>query len=934
MKINDTFYRSTIFVLSILILSFQLLTAEDDAKTLSNRIKDNPFQRQNYDMQKLINPKTGKIPEGINSAEYKFAQTLPKREASYGIDKKNDNSTQSVIWQNRGPQNIGGRTRALGIDKSNPNIMLAGSVAGGMWRSLDGGQSWVRTTRSDQQPNVSCVAQDPRPGFTNIWYYGTGEYILGNQMVAGGGAGAYRGDGIYKSTDNGASWFPLDATISGTPQKDDLFDLVWNIQVNKDGIVYAAIKGGVVLSNDGGNNWYWAMPEFETNQSYFTDVAIDSKGNVYAALSSIIDINNPFAVANYYGIYYYNATKHTWYTISGVGSGFPVQSSSILGRTVISIAPSKEEWVYFLSVNYGSGAKNPETDNPEWYVLAGLIIDHSSLGYQWVDLSLMIPVQPDVFGHYSSQLCYDMAIKVKPDDANTVFFAGTNLYRINTSTDLNPTDWIGGYNPQYDPSSFDNGNYLEWKNMNYPNSGWDFHTICFHPSNPNIMFTGSDHGVQKTSNCTAPGVQWENLDNGYLTTNFYCIAINESVAGDNTVIGGMQDNGTYGSKNPGDPWKWLTGGDGSFCAIPDNNNYYYVSCQKGILFRDYIDGNFNTYRMVYSAINDTTAHKDFVSQFVIDPNNNSVMYFAAINGVWRNNDITGDNASQLWEPILNAADNSSLSTIAISKNPANYLFIGTKKGLLYRVDNADWNPTPYDITNQVFPQGGYIDNIAVDPEDANKVIVVFSNYEVQSLFYTSDGGNSWTNISGNLEQNPDGSGAGPSCRTAAFLHRAGQTIYFVGTSVGLFSTTQLNGEQTVWTQEGPNSIGNVMIQMIKTRQSDGFVAVGTHANGVYTTTIPNSAEETVKPDLFYVEQNFPNPCNKTTTFNYSIPKNCHFNVKLYDINGKLINTLFDKQVYAGYYNLSFNVDNLPDGIYYYRAEAEGFSQTRAVNVAH
>lgn len=499
---------------------------------------------------------------------------------------------------------------------------------------------------------------------------------------------------------------------------------------------------------------------------------------------------------------------------------------------------------------------------------------------------------------------------------------------------MNPTDWIGGYNPQYDPNSFANGDYLQWKIMNYPNSGWDFHTIAFNPSNPNMLFTGSDHGVQKTSNCMAPSVQWENLDNGYLTTNFYCIAINEGVAGDNTVIGGMQDNGTYGSKNPGDDWKWLTGGDGSYCAIPDNNNYYYVSCQNGTMFKDYIDNNFNTYKMVSNSIISDADTNDFVSKFLLDPNNNSIMYFISYHSIWRNTDISGDNASNLWEQIVNASVSSYLSAIAVSKSPANILYVGTKEGLLNRVDNADWNPTPVDISSQIFPQGGYIDNIAVDPENANNVIVVFSNYEVQSLFFTSDGGNSWTNISGNLEQNPDGSGAGPSCRTAAFLHRAGQTIYYVGTSVGLFSTTQLNGEQTVWSQEGANSIGNVMIQMIKARQSDGFVAVGTHANGVYTTTVPNSAEEIVKPDLFYIEQNYPNPCNKATAFNYSIPKNCHFTVKLFDINGKLINTLFDKQVYAGYYNLSFNVDNLQNGIYYYRAEADGYTQTRAVSVVH
>ena len=919
----------TVSMLIVLFMSFQLLSAEDNSNNISKVLKDNPSLRQQYDMQKLINPKTGVIPAGIKLKEQEYARTLPKKEGSFGINKNDDNSIQATVWQNRGPYNIGGRTRALGIDKSNPNIMLAGAVAGGMWRSLDGGQSWVRTTRPEQQPNVSCIAQDPRAGQTNTWYFGTGEG-WGNAMVAGGGGKSYRGDGIYKSTDNGASWSPLTATVSGTPQTDDVFDYVWNMAVDKNGVVYAAIKGGIVYSNDGGENWFWAWDGLKTNQSYFTDVAVDSRGNVYATLSSFCSYEDPYQVAKYYGVYCYRTENQQWNDLSGTGSGWPALNSTVLGRCVIGIAPSKEDWIYFLAVNNGSGMQNQE--NGEWYVLAGLMIEPATLNYEWVNLSNMVPYQQGSFGSYSSQLGYDMAIKVKPDDEFAVFFAGTNIYRIDTKSLMNPTYWIGGYNPNYDPNSWTNGDYLEWKNMTYPNSGWDFHTIAFHPSNPNVMFTGSDHGVQKTPNCMAADVQWENLDNGYLTTNFYCIAINESVAGDNTVIGGMQDNGTYGSKNPGDAWTWLTGGDGSFCAIPDNNSYYYVSSQGGTLFKDYVDNNFNTYRMVSNRVNNKNF--DFISPFVLDPNNNSLMYFAGTNAIWRNNDISGDNAGALWEPIIFAADNSVFSTLAISKNPANYLFIGTKEGLLYRVDNADGTATPYDATNQNFPQGGYIDCIAFDPADANNVIVVFSNYEVQSLFYSSDGGVNFTNISGNLEQNSDGSGVGPSCRTAAFLHRGGQTIYFVGTSIGLFSTTQLNGDQTVWVQEGANSIGNVMIQMIKTRQSDGFVAVGTHANGVYTTYVPTSAEDLHSPDAFFIEQNYPNPCDRTTAFNYTIPKSCLFNVKLYDIQGKLISTLFEKNVEPGYYTLSFNVDNLQNGIYYYRAEADGYVQTRAVNVVH
>src|SRR5262249_44445921 len=108
------------------------------------------------------------------------------------------------------------------------------------------------------------------------------------------------------------------------------------------------------------------------------------------------------------------------------------------------------------------------------------------------------------------------------------------------------------------------------------------------------------------------------------------------------------------------------------------------------------------------------------------------------------------------------------------------------------------------------------------------------NYNVISLFFSYDSGTSWTNISGNLEQFASGSGNGPSCRWASILPLNGQTMYLVGTSTGLYSTLELNGTSTVWSQEGPTVIGDDVVDMIDTRASDGMIVAGTHANGIFS----------------------------------------------------------------------------------------------------
>ena len=79
-------------------------------------------------------------------------------------------------WKEAGPIDVGGRTRALAVDVTNPNTILAGGVSGGMWKSTDKGATWQMKSTTSQVLSVTSLAQDPRPGNTNTWYYASGEY--------------------------------------------------------------------------------------------------------------------------------------------------------------------------------------------------------------------------------------------------------------------------------------------------------------------------------------------------------------------------------------------------------------------------------------------------------------------------------------------------------------------------------------------------------------------------------------------------------------------------------------------------------------------------------------------------------------------------------------------------------------------------------------
>ena len=88
------------------------------------------------------------------------------------------------------------------VQDATSNTMLAGGISSGMFRSTDGGASWTKVSSNDEIHNVSSIAQDPRSGFQNIWYYATGEWT-GNSASLGS---AYRGQGVWRSTDGGVTW--------------------------------------------------------------------------------------------------------------------------------------------------------------------------------------------------------------------------------------------------------------------------------------------------------------------------------------------------------------------------------------------------------------------------------------------------------------------------------------------------------------------------------------------------------------------------------------------------------------------------------------------------------------------------------------------------------------------------------------------------------
>jgi photosystem II stability/assembly factor-like uncharacterized protein/Spy/CpxP family protein refolding chaperone len=110
-------------------------------------------------------------------------------------------------WDSLGPHNIGGRTRALVINPRNPDIMYAGSASGGVWKTINAGEGWAPVSDVLADLAVSCLVMDPTD--PDVLYAGTGESfgILTDRFnVVSDGV---RGGGIYRTADGGKTWVPL-----------------------------------------------------------------------------------------------------------------------------------------------------------------------------------------------------------------------------------------------------------------------------------------------------------------------------------------------------------------------------------------------------------------------------------------------------------------------------------------------------------------------------------------------------------------------------------------------------------------------------------------------------------------------------------------------------------------------------------------------------
>ena len=728
-----------------------------------------------------------------------LGHTLPARNEMKKEDKSEFAQTEALgTWTSLGPGSIGGRTRALILHPTNPNIMYAGGVAGGVWKTTNGGGVWQPLTDLLGNLAVSCLAFDPNN--PNVIYAGTGEGFYNSNAI--------RGAGIMKSTDAGATWQQMTSTSTSD------FYYVNDLVISKTNTqhLYAATRTGVMRSLDGGATWVSVLN--------YLDGCLDLAIRTDQATDYI------FAACGTFG----GAEIFRNIDAGGAGVWTSVQKETGMGRTSLAIAPSNQNIVYALSANTLSGSFRDglyavfrSVNSGDAGTWTAQVRNNNPLKLNTVLLTNPLISFRSECGlganGFSNQGWYDNVIAIDPLDANRVWVGGIDLFR----SDDGGLNWgIASY---------------WWPEKNVPQYAHaDQHAIVFHPNYNGTtnkqMFVGNDGGIFRTDdarafviagvtspcNPAASGVRWTSLNNNYGVTQFYHGAV---FPDGKSYFGGTQDNGTLlGSDISGqNGWREIYGGDGGYGAIdPTNPNVLYASTQRGA-FRKSTDGGM-TFGNARLGISDTTL---FIAPLAMDPSDPQRLWTGGAK-LWRS-----DNGGANWYDS-SLASSPTISAITVAPQDSNYLLVGTISGLIRNVTVVNEFASTFDVQ----PRGGFVSSIAFDPTNRQTVYATYSTFGGNHIWKSSLGGATWQPLDGTgINRLPD---VPAHC---IVVDPTNPSRIFVGTDVGLFVTSDGGNN---WAVEN-SGFANTPIEwlVVNTVNNSTSLYAFTHGRGVAKINLTGNA---------------------------------------------------------------------------------------------
>lgn len=783
-------------------------TSSKTENIIDEEKRDNPWGAYDQDFDRTMNPYLGRpTPEILPSIVQENILQQKKRtdKISYAIP-----GTASAPWSESGPNNVGGRTKALAWDPNDPSgkKVWAGGVTGGLWYNndiTDSLSSWNKVNDFWGNLSISDIVFDPQN--SKIIYATTGS------------SKRAPGVGIYKSIDAGTTWNLLSSTSKFINIVDFKIRVENGVSVSYLGnhftynpsqsslsSTYFGDSLGLFTSIDGGVTW--------SNKS----IAVPYRTNTILGISTI-DINKS-------NNRIWLSTNENWESSDGSG-GRVIFNDNILSNGLI--------WNFSDSVKVDSARDNNSTvvsapSNPNiaysFISSRGKVValrKTINAGSSWISLPLPVDAEDgmDPKDFTRGQAHTHQSIAIDPNDPNIVIVGGIDLFK--TMDGGNTWKQISRWTENY-------AGLRQLTKISTVHA--DQLNILYKPGSSNEVIFATDGGVFYTSNIKgADSLKViKSRNNNYNITQFYSAAIHP-VTDTSISIAGAQDNGTQlFLKLSNGITRDISGGDGGYCFIDQ-----YA---PNTIITSYVYNSFSRQNLtdVLQFNDKETKLLDFENGAFINyaayDNNLHILYTNRNDEyIYRVSNVTGVTPKVDSIKIAGLTNKITLTSMMVSpyNEQSSTLFIGTKdvngKPKLFKILNAESTPQTSDISSTIFPSGGNISSIAFG-RDENELAVTFYNYGIASIWYTSDGGTNWQNKDNITLPNIP-------IRWAVFNpNKYGQELV-LATELGIYSTTNLSATSPTWTQTN-NGFANVRTDMLQLRNSDFTLIASTYGRGLFS----------------------------------------------------------------------------------------------------
>ncbi len=889
------------------------------------------------------NPATGEVSMDEYMKSYYDVLKMPKGKAL------------GISWENMGPDDVGGRTRAFLIDKTDPNKFWAGSVGGGLFYSTTKGAFWKPLDDQADNLAISGIAQLDNGRI----FVGTGATF---ENAGGTGGSGSIGAGLYEVTGNtltqivGCATIPCNSTAGDYGYINDL-DAIGNK-------LYVATNRGLRVFD------FNQTVDFVSNP--FNPIELTPGLPLTSQCQSLSTHTDGTVAASFGGSVYVSTTQGSF------GSFVKSQALSGASRTEVAIAPSNSNYIYTASSAGNSclNAIRQSIDKGATFTIIG------PAGGSF---------DPYANPGVNCQGGYDNTIAVNPKNHKFIIVGGVHLWKWVQSTGPGIGQWTQAALTQPDIP----------QNIYYVHA--DKHRIVWPDSS--TVYVASDGGIGRS---TDAGNTWTTMNFEYNVTQFYSVATN-AIA---WYGGGAQDNGSritapgLTNSTPKGSFE-IMGGDGFDFDFGNLNPIAFATLYNGVISRFESNGAggsiwdaelaalcgtgscapFHTVIRYWESFNNPNSKDsvDIIASQNYAPgaqityacaHTDSITFTATLPSGANQGDTlrlpdyaqsrlafnTTSGGSKIW--LLRSAgnlqktpewdligDNANSSPDAYSgtaecmefSEDGNHLFIGAG-GNVYRFSglNNAYDSASTDIRSGVSTitctrigsfSGRVVTGIAVDPNNANNLIVTLGQYGQSTYVYRSTTGTTATGTAGTFAAiQGSGSTRLPNMPVYdAVIDQTDKNKVLLGTEWGVFGTSNAFSGTPQWSDEGMSHVPCFEIRQQtlswKYAWNPQEIVVGTHGRGIWRTSslvsVKDNTQTNISNSLVSEIKVYPNPMVNNGTIALNLVNQSNKGViKVYNINGAVVKTIETGFLAKGNHKFNLDVNQYPTGSYIVVFEGE------------